>query len=75
MLEEIILYSWYIYGYLKDDSSPFKNLNEVCFSNLTLNQNYQVDKPFESAFIIHVAGVQQNCAFNIFSLNIIFMTR
>ena len=51
VFENIILYSWYACGYLKYDLSPFKNINEVCFPNLTINQNCQIDKRFESAFI------------------------
>ena len=39
VFENMILYSWYACGYLKDDPSPFKNVNEVCFPNLTINQN------------------------------------
>ena len=31
VFENMILYSWYSCGYLKDDPSPFKNVNEVCF--------------------------------------------
>ena len=51
VFENMILYSWCACSYLKDDPSPFKNVNEVCFLNLTINQNCQIDKCFESAFI------------------------
>ena len=43
VFENMILYSWYSCAYLKDDPSPFKNVNEVCFPNLTINQNCQID--------------------------------
>ena len=51
VFENMTLYSWYACGSVKDNPSPFKNVNEVCFHNLTINQNCQIDKSFESAFI------------------------
>ena len=50
VFKKMILYSWYASGYLKDDPSPFKNINDVCFSNLK-NITCQTDKCHESSFI------------------------
>ncbi|CAF3873098.1 unnamed protein product [Rotaria sp. Silwood1] len=51
VFKDMILYSWYARGYLKSDPSPFKNVNDVCFSHSTTYQACQIDKCHESAFI------------------------
>ena len=51
LFRNMILYSWYASGYLKSNP-PFKNVNHVCFSNLTIYQTCRTDKCLEQAFII-----------------------
>jgi hypothetical protein len=51
VFKNMILYSWYASGYLQKNPSPFKNVNDVCFSSLTTYQSCQTDKCIEQAFI------------------------
>ena len=52
VFHKMILYSWYASGYIKDDPSPFKNVNDVCFSDLLKYQTCQKGNCDESPFIM-----------------------
>ena len=52
VFHKMILYSWYASGYLKDDPSPFKNVNDICFSDVVKYQTCQKGNCDKSPFIM-----------------------